>query len=223
MVRRRGETGPRWGRSALVLGAIAVVIGGGILLQSLRTGGGARPAPRPPFAAADGAVTEGSAGAKVAVREYGDFQCPHCRVFQLTVGPTIRRLVNDGTIRFSYVPMAFIGSESDLASNAAYCGGSRGFWALHEYLFAHQAPENSGALTAATLTSYGSAAGVSGPAYAACVRAQTYVPFVQRVTDLASGRGVDQTPTLFIDGRQAPASAYTPAGFAAAVRAAAST
>jgi len=219
--RRRGETGPSWRRSALVLGAIVAVVGVGVTVQALRASHGASSMVRPAFAAANGAVTEGTSSAAVTVTEYGDFQCPHCRALQQTVGPTIRKLVADGTIRFSYVPMAFLGNESDLASNAAYCSGSGSFWAYHDYLFAHQAPENSGALTTQTLTSFGSAVGVSSPGFASCIENGTYLPFVQHVTDLASQAGVNQTPTLFIGGAPAPSSAYTAAGFAAAVRAAA--
>jgi len=219
--RRRGQTGPSWRRSALVLGAIVAIVGVGVAVQALRASHGASSMARPAFAAANGAVTEGTASAKVTVTEYGDFQCPHCRELQQTVGPTIQKLVADGTIRFSYVPMAFLGDESELASNAAYCSGPGSFWAYHDYLFAHQAPENSGALTSATLTSFGSAVGVSSPGFASCVQNRTYLPFVQHVTDLASQAGVNQTPTLFIDGKPAPANAYTAAGLTAAVRAAA--
>ncbi|HXY73538.1 MAG TPA: thioredoxin domain-containing protein [Actinomycetota bacterium] len=220
--RRRGETGPSWRRSALVLAVIVVAVGVGVAVQALRASRSTGALTRPSFAASNGAVTEGDATAKVTVTEYGDFQCPHCRELQLTVGPTIQKLVADHSIRFSYVPMAFLGSESGLASNAAYCSGRDSFWAYRDYLFAHQAPENSGALTTQTLTSFGSAVGVTSPSFASCVEGRTYLPFVQHVTDLASQAGVNQTPTLFIDGKPAPPSAYTAAGLTAAVRAAAS-
>ena len=220
--RRRGETGSSRRRSALALSAIVVVVGIGVAVQALRSSHGAGSIVRPAFAAASGAVIEGDATAKVTVTEYGDFQCPHCRELQQTVGPTIQKLVADGTIRFAYVPMAFLGNESELASNAAYCSGQGSFWAYHDYLFDHQAPENSGALTAQTLTSFGPAAGVTSSGFASCVKDQTYLPFVRHVTDLASQAGVNQTPTLFINGKPAPASAYTAAGLTAAVRAAAS-
>jgi len=220
--RRRGETPPWWRRSGIVLGLIVVAIGVGIAVQALRSTKGSGTIDRPAFAASNGAVIQGDASAKVTVTEYGDFQCPHCAELQQAIGPTIQKLVNDGTIRFSYVPMAFLGNESELASNAAYCSGRTSFWKLHNYLFANQAPENSGALTTSTLTSFGSAAGVTDPAFASCVKDQTYLAFVKHVTDLASQAGVNQTPTLLINGKPAPASAYTKAGLMAAVQAATS-
>jgi protein-disulfide isomerase len=221
--RRRGQTQPWWQRPQAIVAVIALFVVAGIVFQALRSssrGGG--PVVRPPGVAADGGVTQGPASATVAVTEYGDFQCPNCARLQQSVGPTIDKLVADGRIRFTYVPMAFLGPESDLASNAAYCAGDRGkFWEYHGYLFAHQAAENSGSLTATSLTSYGNAAGVTGDQFATCVKEGTYLPFVRHVTDLASQRGVNGTPTLYINGSRAPSIAYTPGGFAAAVKAAA--
>ena len=221
--RRRGERQPWWQRPQAIVALIAVFVVAGVAFQALRSNSGSGGTiVRPPGVAADGGVTKGLASAPVAVTEYGDFQCPHCAEFQQTVGPTIDKLVAAGTIRFTYVPIAFIGQESSLASNAAYCAGTGdGFWKLHDYLFAHQAAENSGAITTASLTSAGTSVGVNGAEYATCVKDGTHLPFVSHVTDLASQRGVSQTPTLYINGSQAPSSAFTAAGFAAAVKAAA--
>jgi protein-disulfide isomerase len=221
--RRRGERQPWWQRPQAIVGLIAIVVVGGILIQAFRSSPSVSgKVVRPSGVAADGGVAKGASSATVTVEEYGDFQCPHCGDFQRTVGPTIERLVSDGTIRFTYVPLAFIGEESSLASNAAYCAGNQGkFWEYHDHLFAHQAAENSGALTSTSLTSFGAAVGVTGDAFASCVKDETYVPFVSHITDLASQRGVNQTPTLYINGSQAPPSAYTAEGFAAAVEAAA--
>jgi protein-disulfide isomerase len=205
----------------VVVAGIVLAISTGIGIQALRSASGGAVV-RPPFAAADGAVTRGASTAKVSVVEYGDFQCPHCAEFQRTVGSTIDRLVADGTIRFGYVPMAFLGPESELASNAAYCAGAQGrFWPYHDELFANQAAENSGALTTSSLTAFGATAGVTGVAFDRCVESKTYVPFVERITTLASQRGITSTPTVLIDGTPAPASAYSSAaGFIAAIRAA---
>jgi protein-disulfide isomerase len=53
-------------------------------------------------------VLEGRSSAPVLVDEYGDFTCPICRQFQATMGPTIARLVQQGTIRFNYHPIALL-------------------------------------------------------------------------------------------------------------------
>ncbi len=160
----------------------------------------------------------GRPSAPVLVEEYGDFQCPACARFQREVGPTIRQLADQGRIRFVFHQDAVIGRESVLAANAATCAGDAGrFWPYHDALYAEQAPENSGALTVDRLIRLGRQVGVTGPAFASCVRTGTYEPWVARVTDQASQRGVDAVPAIFVNGRPTP-SATTPAGLLAAIR-----
>jgi protein-disulfide isomerase len=162
----------------------------------------------------------GSASAPVVVEEYGDFQCPVCAEFERTVGPTIRRLVEQGRIRFVYHPLAFLGPESLTAANAATCAGDAGkFWPYHDLLFAEQAPENSGALTTQRLLELGRRVGVNGQRFQACVTDGTYEGWLAGVNERASQRGVTATPTIFVDGRQVDA-ARTVDGLLAAVDAA---
>jgi protein-disulfide isomerase len=218
--RRRGRAGIPWLRSVIVLGVVAAVAAVGIIIQSNRSGGGGAVV-RPSFAAADGGVTQGSAGAAVTVVEYGDFQCPNCGRLQRTLAPTIQRLIKQGTLRFRYVPMAFLGPESIKAANAAYCAGVQGrFWQYHDYLFANQAPENSSVLTDGRLVQYGASVGASGSSFEKCVADGTYVPWVNRVSAMAQQRGINATPTLLLNGSPMAATAFTPEGFAAAVAAA---
>jgi len=136
------------------------------------------------------------------VEEYGDFQCPNCASFETTVGPTVRRLVDQGRIRFVYHPMAFLGPESVAAANAATCAGDQGrSWPYHDLLFQQQAPvENSGFLSTDQLLRLGQQAGVTGSRFSSCVKNDTYVPWVRQVTDEASQRGVNAAPTILVNG-----------------------
>ena len=145
----------------------------------------------------------GRPSAPVLVEEYGDFQCPVCAEFQQAVGPTVRQLVDQGRIRFVFHEQPILGRESVLAANAATCAGDQGrFWLYHDLLYAEQAPENSGALTAARLIQLGARAGISGTAFAGCVRNGTYEPWLRQVTNQGSVRGVNATPTFYVDGKQ---------------------
>jgi protein-disulfide isomerase len=136
------------------------------------------------------------------VEEYGDYQCPACGQFERTVAAKIRELAAQGRIRFAYHPIAFLGPESVAAANAAVCAADQGrFWNFHEYAFAHQFPENSGALTQEQLVAFGSATGTSGPEFETCVRDVTYEGWVSRLTDRAFESGVHSTPTVLVDGQ----------------------
>jgi protein-disulfide isomerase len=145
----------------------------------------------------------GNAGAQVLVEEYGDFQCPQCAAFQRSVGPTVRQLAEQGRIRFVFHEQPILGRESVLAANAATCAGDRGrFWQYHDLLYARQAPENSGALTADRLVQLGEQVGIRSSEFVGCVRDGTYEPWLRQVTEQGSVRGVNSTPTFFVNGEQ---------------------
>jgi len=145
----------------------------------------------------------GKPSAPVLVEEYGDFQCPACANFQTAVGPTVRQLADQGRIRFVFHEQPILGRESVLAANAATCAGDQGkFWPYHDLLYAEQAPENSGALTADRLIQLGTRAGIGGTAFARCVRGGPYEPWLRQVTNQGSVRGVNATPSFYVDGRR---------------------
>jgi protein-disulfide isomerase len=159
----------------------------------------------------------GSPSAPVLIEEYGDFQCPVCARFHATTGPTVRQLVDQGRIRFVFHEQPILGRESVAAANAATCAGDAGkFWPYHDLLYAEQAPENSGALTTDRLIRLGARAGVGGDRFASCVRGATYDPWLRQVANQGSVRGVNATPTFYVNGRQTPID--TPAALTDAVR-----
>jgi protein-disulfide isomerase len=162
---------------------------------------------------------EGLATAPVLVEEYGDYQCPACGLLHAQTGPTINQLVKAGTIRFAFHPFAFIGPESVSAAAAAECVADSGnYFAMWDVLYNNQFPENSGALTTDRLVAFAQQAGVTNPATLQCIRSGMYKGWVQKVTQQGSQRGVNSTPTVFVNG-QALAD-RSPRGLLAAVNAA---
>ena len=211
--RRRRSPLLLWG--PIVLLVVAVVAG--IAFQAARSHGQAPQAVPAHALGPNGGELLGSSSAPVLVEEYGDFQCPICGQWERDVGPTVRRLVDQGRINFEYHPIAFIGPESVAAANAAEAAGDEGkFWAFHDLLFADQAPENSGALTSDRLLELGRQVGLDSQQFQRRVRDGTYDNWIRQVTDQASQRGVTATPTVFVNGRQVDA-ALTAKGLLAAV------
>jgi protein-disulfide isomerase len=217
---RRGRSSLQlWG--PIVLLVVAVVAG--IAYQSARSHSHATQAVPAHALGPNGGELLGRASAPVLVEEYGDFQCPVCGQWERSVYPTVRQLVDQGRIRFAYQPIAFIGPESVAAANAAEAAGDQGkFWAYHDLLFADQAPENSGALTTDRLLELGRQLGLTSPQFQQKVRDGTYDNWIRQVTDQSSQRGVVQTPTVLVNGRQVDA-ALTAQGLQAAVNAATSS
>jgi protein-disulfide isomerase len=217
-VSRRRDRSPLqlWG--PIVLLVVAVVVG--IAYQSARSNSHTTQAVPAHALGPNGGELLGRPSAPVLVQEYGDFQCPICGEWERTVYPTVRQLVDQGRIRFEYHPIAFIGPESVAAANAAEAAGDEGrFWAYHDLLFADQAPENSGALTTDRLLALGRQIGLTSPQFQQRVRDGTYDNWIRQVTDQSSQRGVLQTPTVLVNGREIDA-ALTAQGLQAAVNAA---
>jgi protein-disulfide isomerase len=139
-----------------------------------------------------------------------DFQGPHCEELVSADGPTIDQLVEDGTLRVEYRPVAFLSAYSTRALNAAVCvnraGGSPAFKMMHEQLFAHQPPEGSDGLSNAQLTSYADQAlGGQRPAVATCIDDGTFDSWGSSATDAFSKATSNypsgaSTPTVLLDG-----------------------
>ena len=216
---RRGRKRASWQLWAGVAVLVVAVVAG-VAIQSGRSSSSGSVVTPAHALGPNGGEQRGKASAAVVVEEYGDFQCPHCADFQRDVGPTVNRLVDAGTIRFVYHPIAFIGPESTTAASAATCAGDQGkFWPYHDELFAQQGPENSGTFSNAKLLEIGKQVGVSDQRFTTCVDKGTYDGWISKSTDDASRRGVNQTPTVMVDG-QVVADAITAKGLQAAVDAA---
>jgi len=190
-----------WGGVAVLVVAVAA----GIAIQSSRSVNSNQVIVPQHALGPGGGELLGSASAPVLLEEYGDFQCPTCAALEAVQGPTIKRLAQEGKLRFVFHDFAFIGPESQRAASASECAGDQGkFWPYHDLLYAEQAPENSGALTTDRLLDLGRRVGLTNEQFTSCVRGDRYVPWVRQVTDEGSRRGVNGTPTLFLNGNELP-------------------
>jgi len=201
--RRRGDSRrPWWRHPAAILGSLVVLGGIGFLVQSHRAGRMAGTGQRPTNALGPGgSEVIGSVGAPVLVEVYSDFQCPRCGQFQRTLEPQIRQLVDQGKVRLAYYP-ALTKTESLSSANAAVCAGDQGaFWPYHDYLFAHQFPENSGAPTSDQLIQFGRQVGINNSGFDACVKDGTYNGWVHQISAQGGARGVRILPAIFVNGR----------------------
>ena len=70
---------------------------------------------------------EGTDEPKAVLAIYEDFQCPHCRDFEKTFGPTVAKMVDSGAVAVDYYMVAILNRSnagySSRAANAAYCVG----------------------------------------------------------------------------------------------------
>lgn len=144
----------------------------------------------------------GSPTAKIVVEEYSDFQCPYCKLFVTDIEPTlVNKYVATNLVRFVYNPFSFIGTESQLSAEAAFCAADQNkFWEMHAQIFAAQGAENAGTYTKTSLTKMATQAGLDMAAYKTCMDKGTNKQKVEDYNTQAMNRKVTSTPSFFVNG-----------------------
>ena len=154
----------------------------------------------PPRTSVDIAASDpvrGATAAPVTLVEFSDFQCPFCA----RVTPTLAKLREAYGDRIRIVwkdfPLEDIHPQAAKASEAAHCAADQGkYWELHDRLFANQA-----ALQPDALKQHATAVGIEPKAFNTCLDTGRYAERVQQGIKEGRARGVNSTPTIFINGR----------------------
>ncbi len=209
-MREDAERAARRRRTLLVaVAAVAVVglvVGGGALVQSLRSQA-ARDAAAPTGTSEHGGLLVGDADATV-VTQYVDFMCPACKQFEDENAAHLDDLRAQGAIAVEYVPVAILDRFSQgtrystRSAGAAYCAiedDPQIVPDLTAALFAAQPAEGSTGLDDDELVRIAADAG-AGQATQDCIADGTFTGYAAAVTDRASQDGLQGTPTIRVDG-----------------------
>jgi protein-disulfide isomerase len=120
----------------------------------------------------------------------------------------IQQYVATGKVRFEYHHFIVIdgnvgGTESRHAAEASECANEQGkFWDYHAMLFANQRSEGSGAFADRRLKAFAAALGLDTVKFNTCFDAHKYAGAVRSDEQQAGTRGVDGTPTVFVNGQK---------------------
>lgn len=189
--------------------AIVLVVGGAVWFANSQA---TSPGTIPESSAVNadtGAIAVGT-GSKT-VDTYIDFMCPACNAFEQAYAPTLKQLVDDGTITLNIHPISILDSQSQgtqystRAASAAYCvavDDATNVPAFVSALYSQQPKEGTSGLDDATLATIAQDAGASD-AVASCIQDGTYSKFVTAMTKKTpsqTGSGIS-TPTVAIDGQ----------------------
>ena len=144
----------------------------------------------------------GDSGQLVEVFE--DYVCPFCARLELNAGADLRTAALSGEYRLVVHPIAFLTDDSPRAANASACvyehDDLETWVAFHEGIYERQDPSESvGQYSTDVLLNLADEVGASAEA-AACITDETFVPWVEAITEQAFARGVRGTPTLTVDG-----------------------
>jgi protein-disulfide isomerase len=149
----------------------------------------------------------GDAAAPVTIIEFGDYQCPSCRLFWSDVEPRLKRdYIDAGTVKlvFRDFPIVEIHPEAIVAAMAAQCAADQGkYWQYHDKLFREQDNRGEGVIRfkAADLKKWGADVRLDTAAFNQCLDSSRHKDEVAK--DYADGAavGIQGTPMFFINGR----------------------
>ena len=147
--------------------------------------------------------TQGPSNAPVTIVEYADLECPTCaRMNELLENQVVPRYGNKVRIVFKEypLPMHDWSLTAAIANQCAYEMNPASYVPFRTAIFRNQQLINITNLRE-TLLSYGEQAGVDRVKLAGCLDAKSSYPRIQR--DMAEAKRIDvnQTPTVFINGR----------------------
>ena len=162
----------------------------------------------------------GPADAPVTLVQYGDYECPHCRLAYAVLHEVLHELGDSVRFAFRHFPItdshpyAMIAAEA--AESVSVFGGELAFWEMHAVLF-----ENQDALQIDDLLGYAAAIGVDPDDVADDLSHGTRRKRVRADFDSGLRSGVTGTPTFFINGRRFRGDWSDADAFTAALRLAA--
>ncbi|TDC61280.1 hypothetical protein E1200_29110 [Actinomadura sp. GC306] len=225
---------------AIVLGsvvAVAVIVVGTVLVvDHQRKQGRAevhQGATAPLTRQDDGSIVMAQPGVEKPVLEiFEDFQCPVCKQFEDATGETVLELAQQGKVKVVYRPFHLFGQQKDpirinslRAAEAALCVPADKWISYHKTLFRFQPAEGAKGFSPDDLVKWGKDIGITDANFEKCVRDEEKKPQVDAMTNYAlQERGVQGTPSVFLDGREMDSTQFmNPAALRAVVDAAAAS
>ncbi len=140
--------------------------------------------------------TAGNSHARLFLVEYGDFECPSCKVAAPAVKLLLERHAGHLRVIFRHFPLEQAHPHALLAAEAAEIAGAQGkFWEMHDLLFEHQAR-----LRPKDLMHHAEQLGLDMVRYQAEMDDHIHLQKVRE--DIEGGRRshIRATPTFFLNG-----------------------
>ncbi|HKD45087.1 MAG TPA: thioredoxin domain-containing protein [Candidatus Angelobacter sp.] len=161
--------------------------------------------------AADG-PSRGAANPQIMIVGFSDLECPHCKAAE----PVLDKLVNDfPRVRFVFQQFPLPATLHPWAMKAALyadCAGRMdkdAFWKYVNAIF-----ENQGGIALATaadqLTGFANTVGLNGSKVAACAATPETEARVKKSMELGESLEINETPTVFVNGRRVKSIASIP-------------
>jgi len=199
----------------LVVAALALVVGIGFLISSMRDTTGETPEAVPNGVTDSYAVVVGDESAPTTITLFADLQCPVCKAFEDATADQVEQAVAAGKVKVEYRPISILdeASTTDYSSRALNAlmvvldtTGVDAFVDYQRLLFENQPAEGTAGLSDDELIEYAVQAGADEGEIRGPIEDKVFEQWIRNATDQASTEGVNGTPTVLIDGEPAGAT-----------------
>lgn len=191
-----------------LLGTIALVVGIAVIfsqgttseikeLDSVEVMGDNRPA-------------RGTEDPKVTIVEFSDFQCPACLAAKPLIDQVVTQNPNDVKMVYRHFPLLSLHPYAQIAAQASEAAYQEGkFWEMYDKLFVNQTTwEKAASADEAKqiFIGYAEELGIDKTSFTEKIDSSSVKDAVNKDVSYATQIGVNATPTLFVNGKQVPAS-----------------
>ena len=138
----------------------------------------------------------GETHAPVTIVEYGDFECPTCKLAAPAVRLILERFAGRVCFAYRHFPLEAVHPHALQAAEASECAGAQGkFWAMHDLLF-----ENQLHLDAKHLYGYAQRLGLDLASFKAGMDDEVYRQRIREHIESGRSSHVRSTPGFFVNG-----------------------
>ena len=153
-------------------------------------------APRVPYIDVSQAPSKGGPSGRVAIVEFADYECTHCKEAQTLMPPLLAKYSNEVTLYFKHFPISSNNAiNAALAAVAAHKQGK--FWQFSDKVW-----EYSDRLSPAVLESLAKEVGLDFSRWYSDVGSEEVRAHMQRDRAEARSLEIHRTPAIFINGRR---------------------
>lgn len=156
----------------------------------------------PEDGAADPIHALGPETAPAQLEIYGDFQCPPCATTTLTIDKLVKNYGPQLRVIFHEFPLAMHAHALPAAMAAEAAGLQGHFWEMHDLLYKFQEVWSKASAPTVFFQAYAQSLGLDEARFARDARSDALRAQIMRDASAGAARGVRNTPTLFINGKE---------------------
>ncbi|MBI5001757.1 DsbA family protein [Candidatus Woesearchaeota archaeon] len=141
---------------------------------------------------------KGNTDAMVRIVEFSDFQCPACGAAAPTVKKIMEVYGDRVSLEYKHFPLTSIHAFAFNAAEASECANDQGkFWEMHDIMF-----EKQDELSISSLKDYAEQIGLDTEKFNNCLDSNAKAKYVTADFNEGIGKGVDSTPSFFVNGKK---------------------